>query len=440
MDALYRKIVYDAKRPYYAPATTGDLFRDTDRHCLHVEIDISGTNLTYQTGDHVAIWPTNSEAQVERLASILGLKDKLDTVVSVEAVDSAAASKKHPFPVPTTYRAIFRHYLDICAPASRQTLMSLVEYAPTEASKAMLRKLATDKDEYHEKVSDAVRNLAEVLEMCCCQDELAPAAGFFSSVPFDLVIESIPRLQPRYYSISSSSYTHPHTVIATAVTLKYNPTPDRTVYGVATNYLWKIHANAHGLELEPGQPDYNLDGPRGVLKGHKLPVHIRKSQFKLPRDPSRPVIMIGPGTGVAPFRGFVHERAALKRDGKQTIGPTVLFYGCRHPDQDFLYADEWDALFDTLGDHSQIITAFSRYTEHKVYVQHKLQEHGEMVWRLIEQGAYIYVCGDAKNMARDVQHTFVQLAQSVGGNTEKQAQDLIKRLRNTGRYLEDVWS
>lgn len=433
--------MHGAKHPYAASFTSRDLFQDSDRHCLHLEIDLSGAKgLSYQTGDHVAIWPTNNDTEINRLASVLGLSDKLDQVIRIDAIDPAA-SKKHPFPVPTTYRAAFRHYLDICAPVSRQTLMSLVEYAPTAASQEALRTLATDKDEYHEKVGEAVRNLGEVLELCQDDEGTTAAPGFFESIPFDLVVESLSRLQPRYYSISSSSCTHPTQVAVTAVTLAYQPTPtpNRTVYGVNTNYLWQMHAAQHKDIDTSDIPSYDLKGPRNVLDATRLPVHIRHSQFKLPRNNALPVIMVGPGTGVAPFRGFVHERAALKREGKE-VGPTILFYGCRHPKQDFLYADEWPELFDTLGDDSQIITAFSRETEHKVYVQHRLQEHGEQMWQWIEKGAYIYVCGDAKNMARDVQQTFISFAEKYGGKSIEQAQDYVKKLRSTGRYQEDVWS
>ncbi|CAO3652891.1 unnamed protein product [Mucor hiemalis] len=438
------RVIYDAKRPYNAAVTSRDLFKGGDRHCLHMEIDISDTNLTYQTGDHVAIWPTNNDVEVERLASVLGLTNKLDAVISVKAIDPAA-SKQFPFPVPTTYRAIFRHYLDICSAVSRQTLMSLVEYAPTEASKEMLRKLASDKDEYRVRVGDVTRNLGEVLEMLATAESLS-LEGSFSSVPFDLIVESVSRLQPRYYSISSSSKEDPKKIHVTAVTLEYTPESHspRTVYGVNTNYLWRVHEAINGLEVNTIAPNYSLVGPRNALfdaesKIARIPVHVRRSQFKLPRNPTVPIIMVGPGTGVAPFRGFIRERALQKKEGKP-VGTSVLFFGCRNATQDFLYDEEWSDLFETLGGESRIITAFSRDTDQKVYVQHRLMENGEEMWGLLEKGAYIYVCGDAKVMARDVNQTFVRFAQQFGGLEEEKAHDYIKNLRNTGRYQEDVWS
>ncbi|KAI9004843.1 hypothetical protein CLU79DRAFT_782318 [Phycomyces nitens] len=435
--------LYDAKRPFAAPVTSRELFFVKDRHCLHMEIDLGESNLSYQTGDHVAIWPTNNEVQVEGLARILGLQEKLDRVVMVSSVD-AAASKQFPFPVPTTYRTIFRHYIDICAIPSRQTLASLVEFAPNDPAKALLQSLATDKEAYKAQVSEAVCSLGEVLELVAAAGGVDIVAAF-KEVPFDLVVESISRLQPRYYSISSSSKESPRAISVTAVMLDYKPqkSSDRIVYGVATNYLWSIHAAVHDLEKPQGYPDYVVAGPRGSYMNDdksvvKVPVHVRRSQFKLPRNTTVPVIMVGPGTGVAPFRAFVRERAAQKLE-KKAVGPTVLFFGCRHSQQDYLYADEWPGLFETLGEDSRIITAFSREHAEKVYVQHRLEQEGEEMWGLMERGAYVYVCGDAKSMAKDVQHTFTVIAQQYGNMAEEKAIEFIKSLRSTGRYQEDVW-
>ncbi|KAG1468218.1 hypothetical protein G6F56_003963 [Rhizopus delemar] len=428
--------IYSAKRPYNAIMTSKELFKTSDRSCLHLEIDISGTNLVYQTGDHVAIWPTNNELQVNLLAQLLGLQGKLDHVIQVEAIDSAA-SKKYPFPVPTTYRTVFRHYLDISAVVSRQTLMSLVDYAPTESSRKLLKKLSADKETYRVLVGDVTRSLGEVLQMLAIEDSLPPE-GVFASVPFDLIVDSLSRLQPRYYSISSSSKESPQKITVTVVTLEYQPdSSPRKVYGVNTNYLLRFHETAHGLTSK--SPEYSLSGPRESLwngKVARLPIHVRRSLFKLPQDPSVPVIMIGPGTGVAPFRGFVRERAIQAEIGQ--VGATVLFFGCRDS-KDFLYKEEWPALFEKLGQGSRLITAFSRESEKKVYVQHRLMENAKEVWDLLEKGAYVYVCGDAKNMAREVNQTFVRFAQELGGLDDKRSQEYVKSLRNKGRYQEDVW-
>ncbi|CAO3676228.1 unnamed protein product [Umbelopsis ramanniana] len=430
---------YDAKKPFPALIQSRDLFKNSDRHCLHLDIDITGSGIRYVTGDHIAIWPTNSETEVSRLVKSIGLIDKLDVAVKVEAIDPAAP-KKYPFPVPTTYRSIFRHYLDIATPPPRPVLGAIAQYATSEASKSKLESLAADKDIYRSEVVDACKNLGEVLE------SIDSTPGAFADVPFDLIVESLSRLQPRYYSISSSSLESPNTITVTAVTLKFTPesSPDRTVYGVATNYLWAMHQAAHPeiQNVETG-PEYYTKGPRDAYlnqDGVKVPVHVRKSNFKLPRNPSVPVILVGPGTGVAPHRAFVRERAFQKRNGKD-VGKTLLFFGCRRSDEDYLYNDEWPELFDTLGGESRIINAFSRETDKKVYVQDRLRENGSEVWDMLDkQHAYIYVCGDAKRMAKDVQSAFIEFAQQFGGQSPEEAEQYVKNLRSKGRYQEDVWA
>ena len=164
---------------------------------------------------------------------------------------------------------------------------------------------------------------------------------------------------------------------------------------------------------------------------------MRKSNFKLPRVPTKPIIMVGPGTGVAPFRGFVQERAWLRQQGKE-VGPNLLFFGCRDPKHDFLYEKELNE-FVASGD-LELVTAFSRVHGHKVYVQHRILEHKARVYQLLQDGAVIFVCGDAKNMAREVLKAIVDVVRDAGGKTEDQAAAYVKDLRSTSRYLEDVWS
>ncbi|CAM0135180.1 hypothetical protein VKS41_000235 [Umbelopsis sp. WA50703] len=430
---------YDAKKPYPAHLQSRDLFTNSDRHCLHLDIDTKGSGLKYVTGDHIAIWPTNSETEVSRLVNALGLTDKLDVAVQVDAIDPAAP-KKHPFPVPSTYRAIFRHYLDIATPPTRPVLGLIASFAPSDESKQYLEKLSTDKEAYKADIIDACVNLGQLLE------SLDSTPGAFGKIPFDVIVEIFTRLQPRYYSISSSALESPDVISVTAVTLKYNPAtkPERTVYGVATNYLWALHQSCHPeSKIEETFPEYNVKGPRDTYlteDGAKAPVHVRKSNFKLPRNPTVPIILVGPGTGVAPHRAFVRERAWQKRHGKD-VGKTVLFFGCRRSDEDYLYKNEWPELFETLGGESRIITAFSRETDQKVYVQHRLRECGEEMWKMIsEQGAYIYVCGDAKRMAKDVQSAFIEFAQTYGDRSAQDAEQYVKDLRTKGRYQEDVWA
>jgi len=325
---------YNATNPYIAPiAHSKELFTVAGRNCLHMEIDVSGSNLTYQTGDHIAVWPTNAGVEVDRLLRILGLEAKRDTVITVKGLDATA---KIPFPTPTTYDAAVRYHMEICGPVSRQFLDTLSAFAPDEAARAEMKRLGGDKDYFQTKIAARYLNIAQVLEA-------VHGASSWAAVPFSMLIESINKIQPRYYSISSSALVHPKTIAVTAVVSEVQGMDGAVaVRGVTTNYLLALKQAQHGApHPDPHGLTYAIRGPRNRYDGFHLPVHVRHSNFKLPSDPSRPIVMVGPGTGVAPFRAFVQERASLAARG-EPVGKTVLFYGCRNSREDFLYREEWE--------------------------------------------------------------------------------------------------
>jgi len=389
--------VFDAKNPYPAPLVkTHELFQDGDRNCIFAEFDISDSGMRYQTGDHVGVWPVNPDNEVDRLLGVLGLDGKRDQVIDVKSLDPALA--KVPFPVPTTYDTVLRHYLDISAPASRQTVGSFAKFAPTPEAKAMLEKLGADKDYFHSAVGEKCLKNSEVLQLAA-----GPDAQW--AIPFDRIISGVPRLQPRYYSISSSPKLHPNSIHVTAVVLKYKPTEDSNhVYGVGTNYLLNLKDAATKASPIPGAPIYKLEGPRGKhLKGgvHAAPIHVRRSNFRLPTSPKIPVVMIGPGTGVAPFRAFVQERVALARKAKAKDGPDALkewgtidlFYGCRRSDWDYLYKDEWEEYAKELDGKFVMHAALSREPgQKKVYVQDLIAaEEPKIAEALVAKKGYAYI-------------------------------------------------
>lgn len=328
---------FSAQNPYIAPIVESrELFTVKDRNCLHMEIDVSGSNLAYETGDHIAVWPTNAGAEVDRFLKVFGLEEKRHTVITIKGLDITA---KVPIPTPTTYDAAVRYYMEICAPVSRQFMSSLAAFAPDETAKAELVRLGGDKDYFQEKVSSQCFNIAQALESITSKP--------FSSVPFSLLIEGINKIQPRYYSISSSSLVQKDKISITAVVESTRiPGATHIVKGVTTNYLLALKQKQNGdPEPDPHALTYAINGPRNKYEGIRVPVHVRHSNFKLPSDPSKPIIMIGPGTGVAPFRGFIQERAALAARGEK-IGTTILFYGCRNRNEDFLYKDEWKVRYN----------------------------------------------------------------------------------------------
>ncbi|PSK37036.1 hypothetical protein C7M61_003461 [Candidozyma pseudohaemuli] len=420
---------FDHTHPYLAPIKeTRELFLSQDRACVHAEFDISDSNLRYSTGDHLAIWPSNSNENVLRFLDCFGYVKRKDEVFSLKALDSTVLI---PFPVPITYEAAVRHHMEITGPISRQALASIAPFAPNEETKKEALRLGSDKALFAQEIHANYLNLSDAL--------LKISGGVkWETVPFVFLIELMPSLQPRYYSISSSSLSEKTSIHVTAV-VEIEKHGDHTVSGVATNLLKDVEVHQNGTKFVHNI-NYDLNGPQSKFKGFKLPVHVRRSTFKLPSNPATPVILVGPGTGVAPMRGFVRERAKLqKQDANVTIGKTLLFYGCRTLDEDFLYKEEWPEYAKQLGDLFEMDVAFSRELTNKVYVQDKILARGQIIDELLKTGAYIYVCGDASKMARDVQSTFVKIISEQRGLSEEKAAELVRSLKVQNRYQEDVW-
>ncbi|EGG07344.1 uncharacterized protein MELLADRAFT_77606 [Melampsora larici-populina 98AG31] len=463
--------VFNAKNPYIAPVSeTKELFIAGDRNCVHVEFDLKGSGLRYQPGDHLAVWPVNPDSEVERLMKLLGLWKKRETVVDLTSLDPTLA--KVPFPSPAAYDAIFRHYLDISTTASRQLLSSLAQFAPTERAREEMRELGTNKDRYSNTVARLGLRLGECMMMAMngpleSEDPLSEnfGAGWLEEwkIPFDRIVSGLPRLQPRFYSISSSPKMVPDKVHITAVVLKYG-SGDRLVYGCGTNYLLNVKLALNGeherLANQPidqrhhGVPKYKLEGPRGKYLGPsgelRIPIHIRRSSMRLPTSPHIPVVMIGPGTGVAPFRSFIQERVTSARKAKERGGGLeqwaniVLFYGCRKENEDFLYREEWDQYAAELDGKFKMFTAVSRKpgTEKKRYVQDDIWDQRSMIGEMIlQKKGYTYICGDAKHMAKDVEETLRKvLGEYRGGTAEVEGAQELKILKDRNRLLLDVWS
>lgn len=428
---LYNRIQgpFTPQNPFPAKITRArELFTTTDRSCLHLEFDVSGTSMAYDTGDHLAVWPVNSDKQVKLFLDMFSLSPKKEYVVEITTTDP---NNKVPIPSKTTYEAVFRHYLDVCAPVTRQHLQKLSDFATSLELRTLLVELANDRTRFAAEATSRQLTISQILSHLCA------TVGSTSAIdaPFSLILETIPKLRPRHYSISSSSLTSRKTISITTVNNAIqDPKKQISFDGVSTSYLSALKAaresstqSTHTLHL-PRQSDFNSD-PRPFI-------HIRRSKFRPPFDPSTPIIMIGPGTGIAPFRAFIHERAFQHSQGRK-IGRTILFYGCRSPSQDFLYKDEWDDLitYGKLGKGVfDIYAAFSREeSKPRQYVQDLLvqEERSGEIRRLVgEEDARVYVCGNAARMAKDVARA---MAQILGGI------EIIADLKKEGRWCEDVW-
>jgi NADPH-ferrihemoprotein reductase len=326
---------FSARNPLPASVVEArDLFSSLDRHCVHVEFDISGTSVIYETGDHLALSPINSNLEVHRFLQIFGLSGKENTVISANAND---ATVKQPLPPKTTYEAAARYYLDIAAPVPRQVLVRLSNFIDDASAREQLIRLGSNAIAYTTEVSCYRLNLAQILSKLSGKSKTWP-------VPFSFLIENIPPLRPRYYSISSTPLIDKKRISITAV-VDHVTGPDWPFEfkGVASNYLLALKTKLIDLPTSVSLSaieTHQLGGPRNKLSNGRAWIHVRRSKFRLPKSSSTPIIMVGPGTGVAPFRGFVRERSFQARLGAK-IGKTMLFYGCRGSNEDYLYEDEW---------------------------------------------------------------------------------------------------
>ncbi|HML13728.1 MAG TPA: sulfite reductase subunit alpha [Xanthobacteraceae bacterium] len=341
----------------------------------HVEFDIAGSRLEYAVGDSFGLFPTNDPALVEAV---------------LQTIDA-------PPDFPIGGRMLREVLTDgVSLNPAPDMLFQLVSYLTGGERRQKAKALADGGDPDGD---------AETL------DVLAALEKFRGVRPDpEAFIEALDPLQPRLYSIASSPKVEPHRIALTVDTVRY-AVGARTRMGVASTFL-------------AGR----------VAPDSKVRAYIQKAQgFDLPPDPAAPIIMIGPGTGIAPFRAFLHERMATKAPGRNW-----LFFGHQHSRCDFFYEDELAGMKAT-GVLTRLTLAWSRDSEEKIYVQHRMREVGRDLWAWIADGAHVYVCGDAKHMAKDVERALVDVVATFGARSTDQAIAFVSDLKKAGRYQADVY-
>lgn len=353
---------------------------DSAKDTRHFAISLEGSGLSYEVGDALGVFPMNCPALVADILSALGC----DGEEAVKAPDGSEISLRH---------GLLRHF-QITQPGT-----SLIEAIAERASSAELKNLlATENKAALEKHLHG----REIIDLLCGH----PLARFTP----DEFVALLRKLNPRLYSIASSIKAHPGEVHLCVGTVRYE-THGRIRKGVCSTFL----------------ADRVDDATR-------IPVYVQTSHgFRLPSDTSKPVIMVGPGTGIAPFRAFLEERQATGARGKNW-----LFFGDQKRSADFLYRDELEAMFAG-GTLTRLDTAFSRDQAQKVYVQTRMLEHAPELFSWLEEGAHFYVCGDAKRMAKDVDAALHEVVRNAGGKTAEQAAEYVAALKSAKRYQRDVY-
>lgn len=374
------------------------------RSTRHIEIKLPD-GVSYLPGGHLCVVPVNSPELVQRALQRFGFDTETYIRVNVDG------GRRSPFPNGSTFslKRLAEVYGELQAVATRKDISILATNTRCPNTQKTLRAwTAAPKDGvdlYRDEVLLKRRSVLNILE-------LYPAC----ELPFAIYLEMIPFLTPRYYSISSApSFKPGHCSITIGVVEGSALSGDGDYQGVCSNYLARSNIG---------------DTIQAVIKE---PI----SNFRLPEDPTTPVIMIGPGTGLAPFRGFIQERRHHKNAGKK-LGEAMLFFGCRHPHQDFVYQDELERAAQ--DDLIELHTAFSRRAKTKVYVQQRLEEQASKVWALIQKGAIIYVCGDGANMEPSVKEALITMHTKETGADEEQSTKWMEQLAQDGRYVLDVWA
>lgn len=370
-------VKYTRKKPLQTQLLTNQKItgRHSEKDIRHIEIDLEESGLTYQPGDSLGVWFQNSPDLVTLLLQRTAIEPQTEIEISGEKTTLQHALED-------TYELTQLH------PAFVQDYAELTNNAD-------LRAIATDATALQTYIAD--RQIIDVIHE-------HPA-----TLTADALISTLRKLTPRLYSIASAQAEVEEEVHLTVGVVEYE------AYGF--HHLGG--ASGHLSQLQPGA---------------NISVYVEASDhFRLPQNPETPIIMVGPGTGIAPFRAFLQERAATNAPGDNW-----LFFGNPHFTEDFLYQTEWQEWHDD-GVLTRIDLAFSRDQAQKIYVQHRILEQAEALWNWIERGAHIYICGDESRMAKDVHQALLTVIEQQANQTPEQAAETLDQLRRDGRYQKDVY-
>ncbi len=383
-DSLYSK-----ENPFPAKVTANRLLNKpgSAKETRHIEVSLAGSGLHYKAGDSLGVFPVNRPSEV---AEIL---ERLDA--SGEELVSPAMLK-------------------LTAPiALRDALMSRLALAgPTGKFLGILAARATDATEQAKLAGLIAPEAKEALLAFLAERQFVDLLTEFPSAKIapQEFVDQLRKLMPRLYSIASSSKVYPESVHLTVAIVRYE-TNRRERVGVCSTFM----------------------ADRVEVGSTPTPIFVADSHFGPPQDLSKDCIMVGPGTGIAPFRAFVQDRVAAGATGRNWV-----FFGDQKGATDYLYGDEWDA-YVANGQVARMDLAWSRDQAGKIYVQDKMRANAAELWAWLQGGAYFFVCGDAKRMAKDVDLALHEIVAAQGAMTPAQAADYVKQLKKDKRYQRDVY-
>uniref|UniRef100_K3X218 Methionine synthase reductase n=1 Tax=Globisporangium ultimum (strain ATCC 200006 / CBS 805.95 / DAOM BR144) TaxID=431595 RepID=K3X218_GLOUD len=450
---------YSSTQPFVAKVAAARYLTasHSERKVLGLDIDITGSGLKYTPGDSIGIKCPNREEDVNALLTRLELNgSKLFCLEAaaptgrvVRRPTAAKSGAADRFPSPCSVRDAFVHHVDILSSPKKAALRALATYCSDEEERARLLVLSSKSgaDKYKAFIGDQHLNFVELLY-------LFPSC----TPPLDHFLSLLPQMMPRYYSIASSPLANPDQLLValTVVDESVGASGIRRL-GLCTNWLDSI-----------SQP---LLAKQVMSPEVKVPIFLRPTRdFQLPASHQWPLLLIGPGTGVAPFMGFLQHRyyevknhldqasdvctgewrggidLDLQEDEEYTKSPAIaeskgiyLFFGNRHKSEDWIFQQEMEE-FVANGTIRQLFTAFSRDEEEKHYVQHELRANGKLVADLLlESGGYVYVCGDGLQMARDVHEALRDILQEHGNLSKEGAEEQLGALASRQRYVRDIW-
>ncbi|XP_076454641.1 NADPH-dependent diflavin oxidoreductase 1-like [Babylonia areolata] len=390
-------------RPFLASLIANDRVTAPDhfQDVRLVRLDVSGSSIEYKPGDVVMVQPQNTEERVQQFLTHMGLDGSQKFRLQQNDADTPLPSS---LPQPCSIEEAVRCYLDIGSVPRRSFFEMLAHFAEDELEREKLQEFCTPEgqDDLFSYCNRVRRTILEVM-----QDFHQTS----KRVPLDYLFDLIPPLQPRAFSIASSPQAHPREVHILMAVVKYRTKLQSPRQGVCSTWLASL------------TPDLGI----------RIPVWVKAGTIAFPQDPATPVVMVGPGTGVAPFRSYIHERAA------SGFGGSYLFFGCRGADRDFYCRREWEALEQK--NMLTLFTAFSRDQEAKIYVQDRILENGELIWRLLqEEAASFFIAGNAKRMPDDVRAIVKTVIQQQGQRSEPEADAYLQSLERSRRWQLEAWS